>query len=177
MTGKYRWYKAVLLILLGCVTWFYLDYVRVSPEIMNAFEQKDASKLKNIAMDQEKFNWFQRAEAAEYYSSLVCASGDPYVVSLLGENNISMRRAVLEGCYTDSKCRELPQVLQMGLSDSYSYNRWQTLRYLRKCKLENKFKKRIKELSESDTSSMVRREAAVLLKQRESVSRSSTGDN
>ncbi len=148
----------VFLLVLG--GGFYRSLIKVDPRIASALENKDLLQLKSFSKD-ANFNWYQSSTALEYYARLTCTKQDLFLKTLLRGENISSRRAIYSGCYA-RRFEEVAWVLDFGLRDGYSYNRFQSLEYLSRSGRVADYGKAI-EMRLSDSSSMVRIRAKELL--------------
>jgi hypothetical protein len=135
---------------------FYFFFVRVKPEIIEAYKNRNMQKLAfYIYAEQE--NWYQKAEALSYYAELECSLENVVIADFIVGTDISMRRAVFEGCYNGSVDNAVA-VLPYGLRDSYSWNRYRSLEYIQQQGLVSEYREEIIKLSE-DYSSMVKNKA------------------
>ena len=149
-----------ILILASCWGLVYKNYVKVDSRVEKAFHAKSSDILRSIVIDHQ-FNWFQRTSAMERYAQLACSRSDSFLRQVLEGTDISLRRGALAGCLTQS-IEKIGWVIPLGLQDSYSFNRYQTLRYLRSGEQHSRFQALVEPLTR-DSSSMVSNEARELL--------------
>jgi hypothetical protein len=93
----------------------------------------------------------------ERYCALTCLPEDVFLGQVLRESDTSLRRAALEGCYR-SPGENVDWLIPIALKDAYSYNRYQTLVFLRDYSRRSEFYSLVVPLGE-DSSSMVSNEA------------------
>ena len=166
MYQGFNLYKTLIIVPIALVSvlvlggFFYRSVVRVDPRIVKAVQDQDLALLKSLSQD-AALNWYQSSMALEHYAGLACDSGDLYLQSILNSSNISLRRAIYTGCYTRS-FKEVAWMIERGLQDGYSYNRYQSLDYLGRTGEGSSYRKTI-EKRVSDSSSMVRIRATDLL--------------
>ncbi len=147
---------AILLFLFLCWGLFYYSYVKVDREILEEFKRKNHESLRGFVLDRN-LNWYQRSAAMERYCALTCLPEDVFLGQVLRESDTSLRRAALEGCYL-SPGENVDWLIPIALKDAYSYNRYQTLVFLRDYSRRSEFYSLVVPLGE-DSSSMVSNEA------------------
>lgn len=139
---------------------FYCLFIRVKPDIRQAYENEDSRKLVGFIFS-EKENWYQKAEALCYYAQLNCSLSDEIIANFIVHPDTSMRQAVFEGCYNTSR-PDTESILSYGLLDDYSWNRYVSLEYIQKQDWQERYKDDLLRLS-TDGSSMVKDKALELM--------------
>ncbi|MCO4781780.1 MAG: hypothetical protein KC646_05600 [Candidatus Cloacimonetes bacterium] len=151
--------KILLILACGSSVYFYLNYVRISPNIVAAYKKEDTQLLRSIFED-PKYNWYQQACSLEFYSRLQCSVNDPLLQKVLGSHLHQNRLSIFEGCFfNDTRDFLVPR----GLKDSYSYSRYTTLKYVQRRKTQDQYKDQLIKMIKKDSSSMVKNQAKILL--------------
>ena len=134
--------------------------MKVDRGILEEFERKNDNSLRGYVLDRN-LNWYQRSAAMEHYCVLTCGPDDVFLGQVLSESDTSLRRAALDGCYR-TPARNVDWLIPIALRDGYSYNRYQTLVFLRDYPRRGVFYDLVMPLR-VDSSSMVSNEAKEFL--------------